>query len=310
MGTSEFSVPLLLSLLREGYNIKTVYTRQDRAGGRGQKILLSPVKKVSLENALQIRQPASFKEKEEICYLQNLKPDIIIVAAYGLILPKEVLNLPPFGCVNVHPSLLPEHRGPSPIPFTILAGGRESGVSIMLMDEGVDTGPVLKQQSLPIDAEDTAETLTRKLAEMGGSLLLRVLPDWFDGKIKPVPQNNSQATYSKMINKGDGEIYWQSSTAAEIWLKVRAFYPWPGCYTRWRGKLLRILKAKMLDIQEAPGKVVEMSPEEGSRKKVIGVGTKEGMLGLELIQYEGGRVMALEEFVRGHRDFAGSVLPD
>lgn len=312
MGTSEFSVPVLLGLVKNGYKIKMVYTRQDSPGGRGQKMLLSPVKKAAQDNSLPIRQPKNFKGNEELDCLKSLNPDIIIVAAYGLILPKEVLSLPPFGCVNVHPSLLPRHRGPSPIPSAILSGDKESGVSIMLMDEGVDTGPVLKQQSLPIAVEDTTETLTHKLAELGGSLLLRVLPDWFEGKIKPIPQNHlpeAEATYSKIIKKEDGEINWQSNTARDIWLRIRAFYPWPGCYTRWKGKLLKILKAELLDFQEAPGKVVEKSPEEDARKKVIGVGTKEGMLGLELIQYEGGRIMPAGEFARGHRDFVGSVLP-
>lgn len=312
MGASEFSVPVLLALLKDGYSIKMVYTRPDSPAGRGRKILLSPVKRAALDNSLLIRQPKSFRDKEELEHLKSLNPDVIIVAAYGLILPKEVLSLPPFGCVNVHPSLLPRFRGPSPIPSAILAGDKESGASIMRMDEGVDTGPVLKKQSLPILAEDTTETLTHKLAELGGSLLLQVLPDLFEGKIKPLPQDpplQAEAAYSKMIKKEDGEISWQSDTAGEIWLRIRAFYPWPGCYTRWNGKLLKILKAEPLDFQEAPGKVVEMSLQEGVPKKIIAVGTREGVLGLELIQYEGGHLMTAGEFARGHRDFVGATLP-
>lgn len=310
MGTSTFSVPVLLALLKDGYNIRMVYTRQDSMGGRGQKMLFSPVKKAALDKSLPIRQPKTLRDREELDYLKSLGPEIIIVAAYGLILPKEILNLPPFGCVNVHPSLLPRHRGPSPIPSAILAGDEETGVSIMLMDEGVDTGPVLKKERLAITTDDTTETLTHKLAEQAGSLLLMVLPDWFEGKIKTVFQDHGLATYSKIIKKEDGEIYWQSSQAREIWLKVRAFYPWPGSYSRWKGKILKILKADLLDFQESPGKVVEISLKEGSLKKVIGVGTKEGLLGLELVQYEGGRPMTAGEFVRGHRDFVGSTLPD
>lgn len=312
MGTSEFSVRILLALTGSQYNIKMVYTRQDSTGGRGRKTLISPVKKAALENSLPVRQPASLKLKEEQSYLQDLKPDIVIVAAYGLILPVEVLSLPPFGCINVHPSLLPGRRGPSPIPAAILAGDFETGVSIMLMDEGVDTGPVLKQRSISVEAEDTTETLARKLAELGASLLLDVLPGWFEGKIKPVSQDNRLATYSKVIRKEEGEIAWQSSTAVEIWLKVRAFNPWPGCYSRWKGKLLKILKAKAMRFTPAiavePGKVLEIAPVGSPGKKAIAVGTREGVLELEVVQYEGGRAMAAEEFARGRRDFVGSVL--
>lgn len=308
MGTSSFSVPVLMALLKDGYNIIMVYTRQDSTGGRGRKMLLSPVKRAALDKSLPLRQPKTLRDREELDFLKGLNPGIIIVAAYGLILPKEVLNLPPFGCINIHPSLLPRHRGPSPIPSAILSGDEESGVSIMLMDEGVDTGPVLRQERLPIAIDDTTETLTHKLAEQAGILLLRVLPEWFEGKIKVVSQDHGRATYSKIVKKEDGEIYWHKNTAKEIWLRVRAFYPWPGCYTRWKAKILKILRAELLDFQESPGKVVEISLKEGSPGKVIGVGTKEGLLGLQQVQHEGGRPMTAGEFVRGHRDFVGSNL--
>ncbi len=316
MGTSEFSVEVMRSLLKAGCEMKAVYTRPDSAGGRGQKLLVSPVKKAALDSSLPLRQPETLRNAEEPEYLKVLNPDAIIVAAYGLILPKEVLELPPFGCVNVHPSLLPRHRGPSPIPAAILAGDEETGVSIMLLDRGVDTGPVLGQERLPIGNEDTTETLTRRLAELGGSLLLSVLPDWFEGKIAPVSQDRLAgqrgATYSAIIKKEDGEISWNSASAREIWLKVRAFYPWPGCHTRWKGKILKILRAELLEgVQQldGPGKVVEISPEEGPPRKVIGVAAKEGVVGLETVQYEGGRPMSAGEFARGHRDFVGSLLP-
>lgn len=311
MGTSEFSVPVMLALVQGGYEIKMVYTRPDSPGGRGQKMILSPVKRAAIDNSWLVRQPENFRDREEVDYLGNMNPAAIIVAAYGLILPGEVLRLPSFGCINVHPSLLPYHRGPSPVPSSILAGDKETGVSIMLMDEGIDTGPVLKQQSLPIGEEDTTETLTCKLAEMGGTLLLQVLPDWFEGKIKAVPQSHpshAEAIYSKIIRKEEGEINWQSQRARDIWLRVRAYYPWPGCYTRWKGKLLKILRARVLDFQEEPGKVVEKSLAEEAGKKVIGAGAREGLLGLELVQYEGGRAMPALEFARGHRDFVGSWL--
>lgn len=310
MGTSEFAVPVLYALLRNGCSIKIVYTSPDGLGGRGQKTIFSPVKKASLDCSLPVRQPVSLRNREEQEYLKRLNPDIIIVAAYGLILPGEVLNLPPLKCINIHPSLLPEHRGPSPIHSAILAGDKESGVSIMVMDEGVDTGPVLKQQKYPIGFDDTTETLTHKLAELGGSMLVSLLPDWFEGKIILVPQDNSRATYSKIIKKGDGEIDWQNNTAEEIWLKIRAFYPWPGSYTLWKGKLLKILRAAPMEHREPPGQVVEVKLKGETGKKIVGIGAKEGTLEIKMVQYEGKRAMTAEEFARGHRDFIGSRLPD
>lgn len=308
MGTSEFAVPVLKSLLKTTHHLKAVYTKADSPGGRGQRIILSPVKRLALEKSLPVRQPRNFKSSEELDYLKGLSPEIIIVAAYGIILPPEVLKLPPFSCLNVHPSLLPKHRGPSPIAASLLAGDKEGGVSLMLMDEGVDTGPVLKQKKIPIERDDTTESLTRKLAEVGGDLLLETLPEWVKGKIKPEPQDHSRASYSKVLRKEEGEISWLNDTAENIWLKARAFHPWPGCYTKWRGKLLKILQAEPLNLKGSPGKVVEVFPEKGQKRGFIAAGAKDGLLRLKVVQYEGGRIMSAEDFARGHQEFLGAEL--
>jgi len=225
-----------------------------------------------------------------------------VVAAYGQILPEEVLAIPPFGCVNVHPSLLPRHRGPAPIQAAILAGDEYTGVSIMLMDKGVDSGPILSQRRVAIDPEDTAESLTRKLAEVGAQLLEETLPLWLSRSITPRPQQGD-ATYTRLLSKEEGEIDWRLP-APEIWRRVRAFQPWPGCYTRWQGKMLKVLEVLPLPGGQAqPGLVIPLGAGQ------IGIQTGDGVLRLLRVQLEGRRAMTAEEFVRGQRGLIGALLP-
>jgi methionyl-tRNA formyltransferase len=233
-----------------------------------------------------------------------LEPDVIVVAAFGKLLPQQVLDIPPFGCLNVHPSLLPRHRGASPIPAAILAGDEESGISIMLMDAGLDTGPVLAQRAIPIEAQDTTETLSAKLARLGAEFLEQTLPQWLSKSLLPQSQDERSATYTSPISKDAGEIDWRLS-ATELSRQVRAFYPWPGCYTRRRGKLLRVLEAIPIPTGEGvePGRVI--SPGEGG----VDVGTGDGILRLLRVQLEGRRAMRVEEFLRGQRGFVGALLP-
>jgi len=302
MGSSEFSLPSLERLILGQHRVVAVYTQPDKPAGRGRALALPPVKKLALEHGIEVRQPKTFREPGAVESLAQLNPDVIVVAAYGQILPEEVLAIPPFGCVNVHPSLLPRHRGPAPIQAAILAGDEYTGVSIMLMDKGVDSGPILSQRRVAIDPEDTAESLTRKLAEVGAQLLEETLPLWLSRSITPRPQQGD-ATYTRLLSKEEGEIDWRLP-APEIWRRVRAFQPWPGCYTRWQGKMLKVLEVLPLPGGQAqPGLVIPLGAGQ------IGVQTGDGVLRLLRVQLEGRRAMTAEEFVRGQRGFIGALLP-
>jgi methionyl-tRNA formyltransferase len=306
MGTPEFSVPSLEALLRTDFRIVAVYTQPDRKAGRGQQVTTSPVKQLALSQGLGVVQIETFREAGTVERLAALAPDLIVVAAFGLILPAEVLHLPKYGCLNVHPSLLPRHRGASPVATAILQGDEITGVTIMLLDEGMDTGPILNQREVPISDEDTTGSLGLKLSKIGAQLLVETLPLWIEGQIKPRPQDESAATYSKMIKKEDGEIDWRLSTK-ELWRRVRAFDPWPGCYTMWHGKRLKLVKVLPLYGKESaePGKVIALTAQ---RPVMVGVHTGDEVLGLVEVQLEGKREMPAEEFVRGQRDFIGSNL--
>jgi methionyl-tRNA formyltransferase len=307
MGTPEFGVPALEQLLGSEHQIVAVYTQPDRPAGRGRTSTPSAVKIAASAHSLPVFQPPSLKAAHEMERLAGLKPDVIVVAAFGQLLSQQVLDIPPFGCLNIHPSLLPRHRGASPIPAAILAGDEKTGVSIMLMDAGLDTGPILAQKAIPIEPEDTAESLGVKLAQLGAELLEQTLPRWLAHCLTPQPQDEENATYSGPIARGEGEIDWHLS-AIELWRRVRAFYPWPGCHTRWRGKQLKLLQAIPLPGGQGlePGRVVSLLPEQGT---VFGVATGSGILGLCRVQLEGRRAMTAEEFLRGQRGFIGELLP-
>ncbi len=292
--------------MERGYEVVAVYTQPDKRGGRGQRPISSPVKQLALSLGLEVVQPDSLKDAGAVERLQGLKPELIVVAAFGKILPREVLAIPRFGCLNVHPSLLPRHRGPSPVAAAILSGDAATGVTIILLDEGVDSGPILSQREAPIMDDDTTESLTARLAGVGAQLLVETVPLWVEGRIAPKAQDESQASYSSVLDKEAGEIDWRLS-AVELWRRVRAFHPWPGSYIWWRGKRLKVLKAVPLDIglSAEVGEVVALPKGLAA---AVGVGTGKGILGLIAVQPEGKRQMSAEEFVRGHRDFVGSRL--
>ena len=306
MGTPEFAVPSLEALIHGDYQVVAVYTQPDRRAGRGQQVTSSPVKQLALSQGLDLVQIEKFKFAGTVEKLAALTPDLIVVAAFGLLLPPEVLNLPKFGCLNVHPSLLPKHRGASPMAAAILQGDEITGVTIMLLDAGMDTGPILNQKEVPISDEDTTGSLSVKLAKVGAQLLMETLPLWINGRIKPRPQDESGASYSKIITKEDGEIDWRLSTQ-ELWRRVRAFDPWPGSYARWHDKRLKLVKVLPVygEKSDEPGKVVALPPPA---PVTVGVETGDGVLGLVKLQLEGKRELSAEEFVRGQRDFIGSHL--
>ena len=306
MGTPEFAVPSLECLILNQYQIAAVYTQPDKPVGRGRSLVASPVKKAAVARKLPVAQPVSLKKAEAVAQLADFHPDVIVVAAFGQILLQSVLDIPPYGCINIHPSLLPRFRGASPVAAAILAGDEVTGVSIMLMDSGLDTGPVLAREQIPISPQDTTGSLTVKLSQVAARLLPEVLVRWTGGEITPQPQNEAEATYSGTINKEAGEIDWHLP-AVDIGRRVRAFQPWPGCYTRWQGKRLEIIEATPQPGEGSfeIGQVVAINKEGVA----LGVYTGEGILGVLKVHLEGKRVMPTAEFLRGQRQFIGAVLP-
>lgn len=310
MGTPGFSVVPLEYLILNGHQVVAVYTQPDRPASRGRALAFSPVKRTALARGLPVVQPAGFKAAKVVRSLAELCPEVIVVAAFGQILPQSVLDIPSYGGINVHPSLLPRFRGASPVAAAILAGDEFTGASIMLMDRGLDTGPILARAQIPVSARDTTGSLTGKLSRIAAQLLVEVLPRWTGGEITPQPQNEAEATYSVPVAKTEAEIDWHLP-AVDIWRRVRAFQPWPGCFARWRGKQLKIIEAVPLPGGKAAevGRVVALGSATGEAKAGFGVGTGDGTLGVLKVQLEGRRVMSADEFLRGQRQFIGTLLP-
>ncbi len=306
MGSPEFAVPSLETLVLNGYDVVAVYTQPDRAAGRGRTLICPPVKEAAGRMGLPVVQVSDLRSPEALAELAGYKPDVIVICAYGQILPQSVLDIPHYQCLNVHFSLLPRHRGASPVAAAILAGDDFTGVTIQLVRKKLDTGPVLAAAAVPILAGDNTGILTGKLSVIGARILLEALDGWRRGEIKPRDQDEAGASYFGQINKEDGEIDWRQ-TAVTIWRRIRAFDPWPGSYTTWRGKLFKIIESVPLnaDVSVAAGRVVNMPGYDGG----LGIGTGEGILGVVRVQLEGKRVMTAAEFLRGQRDFIGAVLP-
>jgi len=307
MGTPLFAKEILDALIKNGYNIVAVFTRPDAPKGRKQKLAKSPVKELAEANKIPVYQPALLDEKttEEI---KKLKPDIIIVAAYGKILPRQILEVPGFGCLNIHTSLLPKFRGPSPIQNALLMGVKEIGITIFLINEGIDTGDILSQEKIKIGEDDTAESLLQKLSRLGEELLLKTLPLWIERKIKPTRQDDSQASLCQLIEREDGHIIWEEE-GKNIYNRFRAFYPWPGIFSFWEnnGALERIkfikinLSEKDQPADHKPGEIFSMEDK-------IAVQTLKGIIIIEEIQPEGKKPMTAKEFVAGHPNFIGNIL--
>ena len=317
MGTPHFAVPALEALIEksapgallpEGHEIVTVITRPDKPAGRGREVVFSPVKQSALAHNIPVWQPGSFKKAENSDALAQYHADLYIVAAFGQILPQKVLDQPGHGTLNIHASLLPRYRGPDPIAETIVQGDRETGVSIMLLDAGIDTGPVLLSKSMPLTGEETTGTLTEQLAELGAQALLETLPLWIADKIAPQPQDGERATHTHMLKKEDGEIIW-SLPAAVLARKVRAYQPWPTAFTHWRGKVLKIIAAHALGVElDASTQPGTVSVQEEAGHKVIAVATGAGLLLIKQLQLEGKKVLNAEEFLRGQSQIVGEVL--
>lgn len=306
MGSPEFALPALQSLMSNQYDIRAVYTQPDKRTGRGQAVMACPVKRFAVLHGMRVIQPESLRDPREIETLASLKPDIIVVAAYGQILPSAVLELPRYKCINIHPSLLPRYRGPSPVTAPIVNGDTITGVTIMLIERRVDSGPILSQEELAISDEDTTGSLSGRLAAAGARKMVETIPGWVEGKIVPVSQDDSLATFTRMEVKEDGLLD-RNLPAVVLWRRVRAYQPWPGCYLEWKGSRLKVIKAVPMEDKEGgqPGEVIALPRTAPAR---VAVRTAEGLLGLVLVQPEGKREMSAADFSAGYRDFVGSVL--
>jgi methionyl-tRNA formyltransferase len=304
-GTPEFALPSLQALLSSTHKICAVYTQPDRPAGRGRKLLMSPVKKLALENKLPVYQPISLRDASEQKKLATFHADLMVVVAYGLILPSAVLNIPRFGCINVHASLLPRWRGAAPIQRAILEGDRDTGVTIMQMDEGLDTGEMIKKFSCTIEPNDTNQTLQDRLADLGARALLESLSLIESGSYRSEPQNEKDSTYAKKINKSEAEIDWEQP-AIYLDRMVRAFHPKPVARVVLGKSILRICKAEVLDetTSEKPGLILK-ADREG-----IDVATGKGVLRLLEVQWPGGRCLPISSFIHGKSELfhVGAIL--
>jgi len=298
MGSPDFSLPTLRQLAQI-YQVVGVVTQPDRASGRGRELKAPPVKLLAQELNIPVIQPQKLREPEAMQQLREWNPDLIVVAAFGQILKKDVLDLPKFGCINVHASLLPRWRGAAPINAAVLAGDEETGVTIMKMDVGLDTGPMLSMKRIRIKPDDTAGSLFEALSTLGADLLIETLPVYMDGKIAPEPQPEDGATYAPMLKKEDGRLDFNQS-AIELERRIRAMNPWPGAWFEWNGNLLKVSRGV---VNEGRGK------EVGSRLIVDGrpaVRCADGILILDEVQPPGKKVMPGKAFLSGARDWESS----
>jgi methionyl-tRNA formyltransferase len=292
-GTPEFAVPALDALISSGYDILSVVTQPDRPSGRGRRLVSSPVKIRARREGIRVLQPASIQEPGFISDLRSMTPSVIVVIAYGQLLRREILRLPPLGCINVHASLLPRYRGAAPVNWAVINGDRLSGVTTIQMDEGMDTGPILLQDEVRIESDDTAGSLSRELSKAGAAILLRTLNMIERREMVPRPQSG-EATYAPPLKKSDGLIVW-SRPADELNNLIRGVYPWPGAFTFSRGERIRILKASAVKGKGEPGVVERVSGSE------LLVGTGDGLLSILEIQVPGRAAMGIKAFLHGRR---------
>ena len=303
MGTPDFAVPALKKLQKGKHHVNLVVTQPDREKGRGRKVFPPPVKLAALELGLDVIQPESVKTNVLADTLEGLKPDLFVVVGFGHILPKNLLRLPKLGTINIHASLLPKYRGPAPIQWTLINNEKETGVTAMLMDEGLDTGDILFRSKTKIGLDETAATLHDRLAEQGADLLIKTLRFFEDGDIRPIPQDSNQASYAPLLKKKDGHIDWRKP-AEDLEAFVRGMTPWPGAFTFHADKRLIIFKAKSIpkEVIEPPGTVLKGFPDE------LPIATGKGGLSVLEIQGASGKRLSISNFLRGYRLPPGTVL--
>ena len=303
MGTPDFAVGALEALVEAGHEVVAVVTQPDKPKGRGKEMQQTPVKVCALKHNIEVFQPVKIKHKEAVEVLKGYGAELFVVAAFGQILSKEILDMPKYGCVNIHASLLPKYRGAAPIQWAILDGEKETGVTIMQMNEGLDTGDMLTKVIVPIEDTDTGESLFDKLAEAGAKLLIETIPQIESGEVTPQPQDDSLSTYAKMIKKEMGLIDWKKE-AVVLERLVRGMNSWPSAYTHFNGKTLKVWESEveMGNHDVAPGTVVEVT------KNSIKVQTGQDLLVLKQIQLEGKKRMDVAAFLLGYKVETGDVL--
>lgn len=304
-GTSPLAKTILESLFQNKFNVITAITQSNKKAGRKKEIAHNPVKEFCENNKIPLLQPEKL-DKDFIKEIKKMEPDLIVVAAYGKILPQSFLDIPKFGSLNIHPSLLPELRGPSPIQNALLLGHKKTGITIMLMDAGIDTGDIITQYEVEIDPNDTNESLSEKMAKYGSELLTETIPLWVDNKIEPKKQSNSHATLCQLIEKNDGKILWNES-AQEIYNKFRAFYSWPGIFCFWQedqSKPSKRIRLSKISISEQ-GSLQEKHRlgEVFTKEDVVYVQAAKNLIVLEKIQLEGKKETSIQEFINGYPSF-------
>lgn len=303
MGTPDFAVGTLEAILAAGHEVVGVVTQPDKPKGRGKSMQAPPVKETALAHGLPIYQPEKVREESFVDTLRKMEPEVIVVVAFGQILTKEILSMPKYGCVNVHASLLPKYRGSAPIQWAVINGEKESGVTTMLMNEGIDTGDMLKKVVVPLDEKETGGSLFDKLAIEGAKLLVETLKELEQGTVTRTPQQDEEATHVKMLDKKMGLIDF-SKSAVEIERLIRGLNPWPSAYTGYKGKTLKIWDAEVVDkeMNGEAGEVVEVTKQE------LLVQTGKGLLSLQEVQLEGKKRMDIDAFLRGNAVEVGTKL--
>ena len=295
MGTPDFAVPALEELIKSKHEVIAVITQPDKPKGRGKKVQYTPVKEVALENSIEVLQPIKVRESDFVDQLSRYKPDCIIVAAYGQILPKEILEMPTYGCINIHASLLPKLRGAAPIHWAIVDGEEETGITIMQMDEGLDTGDMISKVSTKIDKKNVGQ-LHDELSLLGGDLLIKTLEEIEAGTAKKIKQDDSLSTYAKMLNKKTGIVNW-TDDAMKIERLIRGLNPWPTAFTTYGEQTLKIWEAEVVneDSKVSPGTILEVS-KEGMK-----VATGKGMLVIKRLQFPNKKAVTVDEYIRGNQ---------
>lgn len=304
MGTPDFSVPALKALVEAGHEVAAVVTQPDRPRGRGKELQMTPVKVQALAYGIPVYQPEKVKDPAFVEILRNLQPEVIVVIAFGQILSRDILDLPPYGCINIHASLLPKYRGAAPIQWAVIDGEKETGVTTMMMDVGLDTGDMLEKTVIPLDPKETGGSLFDKLSQAGGPLILSTLEKLKAGTAVRTPQTDEDSTYAKMLTKSLGQIDWSMETAA-IERLIRGLNPWPSAYTFVHGKTLKIWDADVLKESSdgaAPGQIIRTDPHS------LIVAAGEALLSIRELQLEGKKRMDVETFLRGYTIEKGEIL--
>jgi len=302
LGTPNFSKSILKELIENNFNVVAVVTKPDKPVGRGQKMKSTPVKKLSQKENITILEPGKISNIKS--KIKKIEPDLGIIAAYGQIIPKEILEIPKHGFLNIHPSLLPKYRGPTPIQAAILSGDKKTGVSIILMDKKIDHGPIVAQKEIEIK-KPTYKELFEELTKVSKNLIVKTIPKWIDNEIKPEKQDENKASYTSLLSKEDGKVDWKEK-AIEIERKVRAYNPWPSTFTYLNNKLLKIFNAKVLKQNGYPKNKPSKILKTENDKLIIQTG--KDLLRLKKIQIEGKKAMSDSAFIKGHKQIIGKTL--